>query len=101
MSKKVENQKNPQLFFVSYFITCDDEVMKHCEFLRTRWVRRLNITHSELCEELKFIEEWNHLKNSDGTQCVGDGLTARLWMLLERWVDESLAQQSISKGISW
>ena len=75
MSKKVENQKNPQLFFVSYLISCDDEVMKHCEFLRTRWVRRLNITHSELCEELKFIEEWNHLKNSDGTQCVGDGLT--------------------------
>ena len=67
--------KNPQLFFVSYHIYCDIETMKHCDFLSTRWVRRLNITHSELCKELKFIEDWKHLKNSDGTQCIGDNLT--------------------------
>ena len=73
--KKVENQKNPQLFFISYHIHCDIETMKHCEFLSTRCVRRLNITHSQLCEELKFIEDWKHLKNSNGTQCIGDNLT--------------------------
>ena len=72
---KKQEIKNPQLFFIGYQIYCDIEKMKHCEFLTTRWVRRLNITHSELCEELKFIDKWKHLKNSDGTQCIGDDLT--------------------------
>ena len=75
MSKKVENQKNPQLFFVSYNIGYNGKNEELYKKFPIQWVRRLNITHSELCEELRIIESWEGFTNSDGTQVVGRNLT--------------------------
>jgi hypothetical protein len=38
-------------------------------------VRCLNIDQEELCETLKYIEGYKHLKNTDGTLVVGNHLT--------------------------
>jgi hypothetical protein len=73
MSKKMKN-KEP-LYFVSYHIDCDREQYRLLPQFSTRWVRLLNINQEELCETLKYIEGYKHLKNTDGTLVVGDELT--------------------------
>jgi len=73
-NKKKIKTKEP-LYFVSYHIHTDrPEYQLHKPF-STRWVRCLNIDQEELCETLKYIEGYKHLKNTDGTLVVGNHLT--------------------------
>jgi hypothetical protein len=71
--KNKKKIKEP-LYFVSYTIHSDTPYKTLSKF-STRWVRLLNIDQEELCEELKIIEGYKHLKNTDGTLVVGQDLT--------------------------
>ena len=75
MSKeKIKVKKDEPLFFMSYYISDIDN--EYCGlFDRCQWVRLLNINHQEVCKELDYISNYSHLKNSDGSQIVGEELT--------------------------
>lgn len=87
MSKrKIEVKKDEPLFFMSYYISDIDN--KYSGFFDIcKWVRLLNINHQQVCEQLDYISQYSHLKNSDGSQIVGDELTILPSEMMEMEMD--------------
>jgi len=87
MSKrKIKIKKDEPLFFMSFYINGMDEKY-HDYFDRCKWVRLLNVNHQQVCEQLDYISQYSHLKNSDGSQVVGEDLTILPSEMMEMEMD--------------